>query len=71
MDQEDILEYIKDEIEFAHDLWQDLEDSSKTESFKNYLKIQITSTIFAQQAPVDVLQSALEHFEFLNFDTND
>tara|TARA_B110000211_G_C14029457_1_gene531414 strand:+ start:409 stop:624 length:216 start_codon:yes stop_codon:yes gene_type:complete len=69
MEQDEILEYIKDEIDFAHELWQDLEESRKTESFKNYLKTQITSTIFAQQAPVEILNSALQHFEIKNFET--
>ena len=69
MEQDEILEYIKDEIDFAHDLWQDLENYRKTEAFKNYLKTQITSTIFAQQAPDDILEAALKHFELKNFDT--
>lgn len=68
MNQVEILEYIKDEMEFAHDLWQDLNIESRTESFRSYLKTQITSTIFAQQADSDTMKAALIYFESLPFD---
>lgn len=68
MDQVEILEYIKDEMEFAHDLWQDLNLSARTESFRNYLRTQITSTIFAQQANQETMQEALIYFESLPFE---
>ncbi len=68
MSQNDLLEYIKDEMDFACELWQDLNSDKKTEAFRRYLYVQITSTIFAQQASKETIDSAKVYFESLCFD---
>lgn len=69
MDQDELLEYLKEEMEFANELWADLAPERKTVEFKNYLRVQITSTIFGQQATKEILDQANVYFSNLNFDT--
>lgn len=71
MNQDELLLYLKEEMDFACELWQELEPDSKTEEFRNYLLIQITNTIFGRRAQPEVRERALEYFESLNFDVKE
>lgn len=67
MNQDELLLYLKEEMDFAHELWQELEPEIKTLEFRNYLLIQITNTIFGRRARPEVREMAQEYFESLNF----
>ncbi len=54
-------------MDFACELWQELEPDSKTVEFRNYLLIQITNTIFGRSAQSEVREMARAYFESLNF----
>lgn len=69
MDQKELLEYLKEEMEFACELWADLPTDRKTLEFKNYLRVQITSTIFGQQATKEIIDQAHAYFSNLDFHT--
>ena len=69
MEQEELLEYLKDEMDFAHELWVELEGHQKTDEFRSYLCVQITSTIFGQKADIKTIEVAKSYFDSLGFDT--
>lgn len=71
MSQEELLEYIKEEMDFACELWQDLAEDRKTEEFRNYILIQITNTIFGRKANPEIINDAKVYFESLNFSVRD
>ena len=70
MEQEELLEYLKDEMDFAHELWCDLDPHQKTLEFRSYLCVQITSTIFGQRADLETINIAKEYFDSLGFDVS-
>lgn len=67
MEQEELLEYLKDEMDFAHELWVELGEDAKTEEFRSYLCVQITSTIFGQKADLNTISLAKKYFDSLGF----
>ncbi len=71
MGQDELLIYLKEEMDFACELWQELDPESKTIEFRQYLLIQITNTIFGRRAQPEVMRKAQEYFQSLNFTINE
>lgn len=67
MGQDELLDYMKDEMDFACELWQELSNDRKTVEFRNYLLVQITNTIFGRKANSKALKDAKLYFDSLNF----